>query len=372
MPRCFRFAGAKVGIFFELTNFFATFFVVSAKKVLLLQRQRQKPLKSTTEMSLIKCPECDHNVSSKAPFCPNCGVLIEGNIKRCPVCGGYSLMAATQCAYCHTKFAPHQTRPSQDNAEQHGAAPETTSQTVEPAPSTQVAGDAVAATPAKGGESALPKSDASATPASDPTPAVQVPVGIDPRTQESNKGGAPWYLLIIAIVLIAVGGFFYWEHVNQEASEERAYEYLRDCNDPLNYEDFIARYPTSRHIEDVRQRLQELRHEETTWQSICQKSDVDLFREFIGSHPSSPYKKVALHKIDSLDWCAARNADNSSAYDAYIRNHDNGEYIDDAFARFAEAQKREEQACRDSLAAAAARQRDSIAAVTPPDEVMPI
>ena len=31
---------------------------------------------------LIKCPECGHQVSDKAPLCPNCGVEISGNINR--------------------------------------------------------------------------------------------------------------------------------------------------------------------------------------------------------------------------------------------------------------------------------------------------
>lgn len=31
---------------------------------------------------LIKCPECGHQVSDKAPLCPNCGVEIAGNINR--------------------------------------------------------------------------------------------------------------------------------------------------------------------------------------------------------------------------------------------------------------------------------------------------
>jgi hypothetical protein len=30
-------------------------------------------------MAIIKCPECGHVVSDKAPFCPNCGVKIAGN-----------------------------------------------------------------------------------------------------------------------------------------------------------------------------------------------------------------------------------------------------------------------------------------------------
>lgn len=33
-------------------------------------------------MSIIKCPECGHQVSDKAPVCPNCGVEIAGKIKK--------------------------------------------------------------------------------------------------------------------------------------------------------------------------------------------------------------------------------------------------------------------------------------------------
>lgn len=31
-------------------------------------------------MAIIKCPECGHQTSDKAPVCPNCGVEIAGKI----------------------------------------------------------------------------------------------------------------------------------------------------------------------------------------------------------------------------------------------------------------------------------------------------
>lgn len=37
-------------------------------------------------MSLIKCPECQREVSSSASNCPNCGNPIDTKIK-CPKCG---------------------------------------------------------------------------------------------------------------------------------------------------------------------------------------------------------------------------------------------------------------------------------------------
>ncbi|MBO4785516.1 MAG: zinc-ribbon domain-containing protein, partial [Prevotella sp.] len=38
-------------------------------------------------MAIIKCPECGHQVSDRAPLCPSCGVEIAGNIKKCAKCG---------------------------------------------------------------------------------------------------------------------------------------------------------------------------------------------------------------------------------------------------------------------------------------------
>ena len=38
-------------------------------------------------MAIIKCPECGHQTSDKAPVCPSCGVEIAGKITKCPYCG---------------------------------------------------------------------------------------------------------------------------------------------------------------------------------------------------------------------------------------------------------------------------------------------
>ena len=38
-------------------------------------------------MAIIKCPECGHQISDKAPVCPSCGVEIAGKTEKCPNCG---------------------------------------------------------------------------------------------------------------------------------------------------------------------------------------------------------------------------------------------------------------------------------------------
>lgn len=266
-------------------------------------------------MSLIICPECQHEVSAKAPTCPHCGVKIADNIKRCPVCNTYVLMAAQQCPNCKTKFVIN------------------TSNEESPADTKQQ--DETDVQAAKKAE----------------TVAKEPPVS--PATPQKKSSSAPLWLLILGILVIAIGGFFYWENQNQEKEEEQAFILLENCNNPLNFEDFIARFPNSPHIYNVRARLQELREEDSLWLEISRKEDMNILQKFVDEHPHSLYKKAALQKIDSIDWKMARLIDKKYAYEAYIKRHENGEFLNEAFSALEAARAREERARRDSIAAAA-------------------
>ncbi|MBO4801109.1 MAG: zinc ribbon domain-containing protein [Bacteroidaceae bacterium] len=272
-------------------------------------------------MSLITCPECKNEVSSRASNCPHCGVQIAGNVKRCPVCGTLVFMDATQCPECQTRF---QVVSSDSEKEE--------SQTSAPCPP-------IVADPRPLLDNA--DSQTSDTPPSDGNP----PVVQKPRSS------VPWWLLCLGILVVAIGGFLYWENQNQEEAEEHAFELLEHCNNPLNFEDFIARFPGSAHIEEVRARLRELEQENETWLKSSGKMSAQELQAFVDAHPGSPYKKLALQKIDTLDWKEADRRGTSAAYDAYITKHDNGDFLDKAFAAREAARNREERARRDSLAA---------------------
>lgn len=62
-------------------------------------------------MSIIKCPECGHQVSDKAPTCPNCGVEIEGKVTRCPECGEIFFKDDVVCPNCHRPLNQQTARP---------------------------------------------------------------------------------------------------------------------------------------------------------------------------------------------------------------------------------------------------------------------
>lgn len=270
-------------------------------------------------MSMIKCPECGNPVSSKAPACPHCGVRIENNIKRCPVCNTYVLADAAECPECKTHFVVEQKEEKQQEdvlLTEHG-------------------------TLAEGSD----------------TPAETQPAGETPQTRKDT----PWYLLVLGILIIALGGYLYWDNYQDKmASEEKAFELLQDCNDPLSFEDFIARFPNSRHIDEVKEQLKGLQREDAVWEELCRNLDVEALHNFVDTHPTSPYLKAALQKIDSLDWRLADQRGTTEAYDRYILQHEDGIYISEAYNARDNARRREEQARRDSLDAAA--KADSIAA----------
>ena len=291
-------------------------------------------------MSLITCPECGHQVSSKAPSCPECGVAIAGNIKRCPVCNSYLLMSAKECPKCHTHFAVQPTE-------------EVPTKTHEPEP--------------------LPTTDYEESEAK----ASEEPAKINATEHSSSKqtssqdadkvkkkgGGVPWYVVIIAIVLSAAVGFVFWSKYTSDVElEEKEFALLEKCNDIQNFQDFITRYPKSAHIGEVRARLQALEKEEKEWREVARSMDVNALREFLNAYPTSLRRQAALHRIDSLDWVQAVNDNTVASYTKYIEQHDTGEYVTDAYAARDIAEKLAIKARRDSIATA---QRDSLAIFAP-------
>ena len=62
-------------------------------------------------MAIIKCPECGHQISDRAPVCPSCGVEIAGKITRCPQCGEIYFNDSDVCPNCnHANLSAHETR----------------------------------------------------------------------------------------------------------------------------------------------------------------------------------------------------------------------------------------------------------------------
>ena len=296
-------------------------------------------------MSLIKCPECGHEVSTKAPRCPHCGVPIAGNLKRCPNCDTIMLKDVECCPNCDTPFLVTNEAPEPTPAP---APAEPTPTLTPPAP----------AAPTE--EVTAPTTDTTEPASNQPTAPTPSPAAA-PAKKKKSLGG--WALFALIVVLAALAVLIVWQiRSSREASAEAAFTLLRECNDPRSFEDFINRYPKSRHIGEVQARLKELREEETAWKAASITTQVELIRTFIENYPTSAHRATAFHRIDTLDWRTADNAGTSASYTSYINAHEAGDFITEAYTAREEALRRELRARNDSIAAARA---DSLKIIGP-------
>ena len=223
-------------------------------------------------MSVIKCPECGHDVSDKAPCCPFCGVEISGNITICPQCGCRYLSSQESCPECHH---PNTSEKSAiENKKETGG-----------------------------------------------------------NKNKRNVLIAVFAGIVLLIVIAATAVYIYnnQNDINKEKSE---YEFALSSSDTSVLEKYIDTYsgtdaPTE-HILMIKKRLNELQEANIAWTNAIVSNSKSALEQYLKEYPNSQYKNVAVHKIDSIDWVAAKQSNTIESYETYIQNQPNGEYYDEA------------------------------------------
>ncbi len=236
-------------------------------------------------MAIIKCPECGHQVSDKAPTCPSCGVEIAGNINHCPQCGAVYLKDQDVCPYCHH---PSQ-RPVQ--VQQHVAPP--------PVPQQQ-----------------------------------RPPMQKAAETEAPKKKGFNWTALLIAFLMAATicGVCFYFYHTAKDTKETEAYDYAMTSNDPLVMQSFLDTYrdADAQKRQNITNRLAAIRQADADWTNACLSKSKSALEAFLAKYPDTPHKGEVQNKIDSIDWSVAKAAATIEAYQHYIELHPNGARVAEA------------------------------------------
>lgn len=189
-----------------------------------------------------------------------------------------------------------------------------------------------------------------------PSP-VETPTAEAPKTAPKEKKkegmGGMMFLVLALLLSLLIGGLYLYDYILQRQRERHAYELLQDCSNPDRYEDYIARFPKSEHIDDVRQRLEEVSRQQEEWLHLIYNGSHRELQAFIAKHPTSPYLKVAQTRLDSLDWAQASTAHTLEAVSQYMTEHPDGYFIDQAETL--------RQTIERQRAEAAAARRDSIA-----------
>ena len=253
-------------------------------------------------MAIIKCPECGHNISDKAPFCPSCGVAIAGKTVTCPECGKVYFNDLAECPQCHHKTPCHMAAPKEVPA----VADDNQERTV--TNNEHVVSDGPADIQQHpDGENAVP-------------------------AHNPSRNNKIVICVAVAVVAIVIGlSYFFYQNM-QSDRELSAYNYAMSSNDPQVLQSYLDQYSDApqEHIDSITAHLNMFKQIDTDWTNTLVSGSRNALEQYVLQHPDSPYKAVALHKIDSLDWVSAQQQNTVEAIEQYIENHSDGEYVNDA------------------------------------------
>lgn len=343
-------------------------------------------------MAMIKCPECGHVISDRAPSCPSCGAKIENEVVKCPVCGEAYFKEQAECPHCHHRTAnvstmenehPNNVVPPAPQSPSAGVADTNVPQqpsnnayvqpTVTPVAAQQqqnvygnsqgmqsqasqpvnnaYQGQPVQPTQQQGGYQAQPPQPTQqqggyqaqpAQPTNGPQsqfgnpqqpPYGQVPPQTPPpgAQQPQNKNILTIALIsVVALLFIGLGAYFFFGSSGNK--EQQAYEYALNSNDPAVLESYLNNYRDAdpMHRDKISQQLAQLKQSELDWTNTMVSGSKTALADYLSKYPNSTHKAEAERKIDSLDWLVAKKTNTAEAYNLYVTEHPNGVYIDEA------------------------------------------
>lgn len=231
---------------------------------------------------IIQCPECGHQVSSKAPVCPNCGVEIAGKIKQCQQCGKIYLADEQQCPFCQGREEKEERRKvGAESREERGEKKEERG-----------------------------------------------------KKPEKKKGGFSCTVLTIAflIALVGFGTLWYFYNDAQSGKEQDDYVYAVQSSDPEILKSYLLRYPDApeAHRDTIEAHLMKIQKVSEEWNNAVLSNSRSALKRYLDENPESPHRQEALNKIDSLDWLAAQKSNDEQKVKEYVEQHPDGRYIDEA------------------------------------------
>lgn len=251
-------------------------------------------------MAIIKCPECGHPVSDKAPTCPTCGVEIVGKTITCANCGTTYFKDQALCPNCHY--------PNPLNA------------ATSPLPSIQTAT------------------------LSQESNSTQSTSEHESSTSEKKNNRFIWIISFV-IALIICGTLYYFYHSASQQQEEEAYEYAMKSNYPDVLQSYLETYKDAdqAHIDSIMSHLNMLKTLDTEWTNAIVSGSKEAIEAYLQKYPNSPYRQEAWNKIDSIDWQIAKKADTAEAYQTYLDEHTDGSHIEEAENAMKKAKSRDLQ-----------------------------
>ena len=280
---------------------------------------------------IIKCPECGHQVSDKAPICPSCGVEIAGHLIKCSYCGEIYLKEDAVCPNCHHSASTDnsvneddvKTEPVKDDSQNNGDYSEAETSSVE----LVVSAESIEEEPRLDG-----------TPTQDTltieSPSSDAEVSTDDmivKPESKNNNHTPLFVsLLIALVICAVLLFFYKRGNDNHEAEE--YKIALKSNNRQVMEQYLEDYPNAPliHINSIRDLLKQTQQNNDEWGRVIQQNTIASYKTYLDAHPNTPYKNEILKRVEELYWNDVVNQNTEAAYLGYREKYPKGIHVKEA------------------------------------------
>ncbi|WP_449304671.1 double zinc ribbon domain-containing protein [Prevotella pallens] len=280
---------------------------------------------------IIKCPECGHQVSDKAPICPSCGVEIAGHLIKCSYCGEIYLKEDAVCPNCHHSASTDnsvneddvKTEPVKDDSQSNGDYSEAETSSVE----LVVSAESIEEEPRLDG-----------TPTQDTltieSPSSDAEVSTDDmivKPESKNNNHTPLFVsLLIALVICAVLLFFYKRGNDNHEAEE--YKIALKSNNRQVMEQYLEDYPNAPliHINSIRDLLKQTQQNNDEWGRVIQQNTIASYKAYLETHPNTPYKNEILKRVEELYWNEVVNQNTEAAYLGYREKYPKGIHVKEA------------------------------------------
>ena len=280
---------------------------------------------------IIKCPECGHQVSDKAPICPSCGVEIAGHLIKCSYCGEIYLKEDAVCPNCHHSASTDnsvneddvKTEPVKDDSQNNGDYSESETSSVE----LVVSAESIEEEPRLDG-----------TPTQDTltieSPSSDAEVSTDDvivKPESKNNNHTPLFVsLLIALVICAVLLFFYKRGNDNHEAEE--YKIALKSNNRQVMEQYLEDYPNAPliHINSIRDLLKQTQQNNDEWGRVIQQNTIASYKAYLETHPNTPYKNEILKRVEELYWNEVVNQNTEAAYLGYREKYPKGFHVKEA------------------------------------------
>ena len=253
-------------------------------------------------MAIIKCPECGHQTSDKAPVCPSCGVEIAGKIVKCPYCGEIYFKSEIVCPHCH-KAIPADNEGNAAERLRNNAGNTDTSTSTEVA----VVKDNATALTETGGNTA-------------------------PDADNKKKNGKATLIVSIVIAVIVLGTCLYFYNNAKSDKEQEEYEFAMSSEDPTILQTYLNNFKDApqAHVDSITAHLERLLKEDEEWTNAVVSGSKIALTDYIKNNPDSPHKQEALEKIDSIDWAQCVKLNTEDSYQMYVDAHSDGRHYEEA------------------------------------------